>query len=117
MLWSGMLRQCTRASLGWGLALVLCAGSRSGLAQAQETTEGFPVTVEHCGGTLTFEEPPSRVVSGYQPAFETLVAMGLGDRLIGRLNFGESITAGFLPVRKRSTTRCGRSPPRSPCRR
>ncbi|MEU4512199.1 ABC transporter substrate-binding protein [Nonomuraea wenchangensis] len=58
---------------------------------------GFPVTVENCGRELTFDRPPSKVVTGYHPALETLLALGLGDRIAGRTFFGES---AFLPGQK-----------------
>jgi iron complex transport system substrate-binding protein len=58
---------------------------------------GFPVTVENCGRKLTFDKPPAKVVTGYQPALETLLALGLGDRIAGRTNFSES---AFLPGQK-----------------
>ncbi|MGH3938969.1 MAG: ABC transporter substrate-binding protein [Pseudonocardiaceae bacterium] len=62
--------------------------------------KGFPVTVENCGRQLTFDEPPERVVTGYHPVFETMVDLGLGDRIIGRTNFDENGPDGFLPGHK-----------------
>ncbi|MGH3911681.1 MAG: ABC transporter substrate-binding protein [Pseudonocardiaceae bacterium] len=63
--------------------------------------DGFPVTVENCGRTLTFDRPPERVVTGYHPVFETMVELGLGDRIIGRTNFEENGPEGFLPGHKK----------------
>ncbi|MGH3915783.1 MAG: ABC transporter substrate-binding protein [Pseudonocardiaceae bacterium] len=90
----------------WYLAapalLALVAGC--GTAPAEPSTtggaaqpQGFPVTVENCGRQLTFDKPPERVVTGYHPVFETMVALGLGDRIIGRTNFDENGPDGFLP--------------------
>jgi len=45
----------------------------------------------------TFDRPPSKVVTGYHPSLETLLALGLGDRVAGRTYFGES---AFLPGHK-----------------
>ncbi|MGH8932094.1 MAG: hypothetical protein ACRDZO_16105 [Egibacteraceae bacterium] len=56
------LRRYSRVLVACGLAVLVCAGP--GLAHAQED---FPVTVEQCGRTLTFDKPPSRVVTGYHP--------------------------------------------------
>jgi iron complex transport system substrate-binding protein len=67
----------------------------------QERAEGFPVTIENCGRKLTFDQPPRRVVTGYQPVFETMVALGLGDRIVGRTNFEENGPDGFLPGHKK----------------
>ncbi|RBQ20641.1 hypothetical protein DP939_06000 [Spongiactinospora rosea] len=66
---------------------------------AARTTEsrqadGFPVTVENCGRKLTFDKPPAKVVTGYHPALETLIALGLQDHVAGRTNFTET---AFLP--------------------
>ncbi|WP_326642039.1 ABC transporter substrate-binding protein [Nonomuraea fuscirosea] len=55
---------------------------------------GFPVTIQNCGRTLTFDRPPAKVVTGYHPSLETLFALGLADRVAGRTNFSES---AFLP--------------------
>ncbi|WBB78165.1 ABC transporter substrate-binding protein [Micromonospora sp. WMMD882] len=65
-----------------------------------EAAAGFPVTVTNCGRTLTFDAPPSRVVTGYQPVLETLLALGLQDRIVGRVNFSENGPDGFLPGQK-----------------
>lgn len=64
------------------------------------TAKGFPVTIRNCGRELTFDKPPERVVTGYQPVFETMVALGLGDRIVGRTNFEENGPDGFLPGHK-----------------
>lgn len=46
-----------------------------------QVTEGHHV--DNCGRTQVFAEPPQRVVSLNQHATEILVALGLGDRLVG----------------------------------
>ncbi|MFC7041373.1 hypothetical protein ACFQKO_60850, partial [Nonomuraea rubra] len=88
------------------LALAMAAVTLTACSQApaaQETRQaaapqpGFPVTVENCGRELTFDQPPSKVVTGYHPSLETLLALGLGDRIAGRTFFGES---AFLPGQK-----------------
>jgi len=43
----------------------------------------YPLTVENCGFEYTYNEPPSRIVSIFSPATETLVALGLADRIVG----------------------------------
>jgi iron complex transport system substrate-binding protein len=96
-------RRATLALL-LGLVLVACGQPEAGGASETDTTVapsgGFPVTVENCGRSLTFDSPPSRVVTGYQPAFETLVSLGLGDSIVGRTNFSENGPQGFLPGQK-----------------
>ncbi|MCK2218684.1 ABC transporter substrate-binding protein [Actinomadura sp. ATCC 31491] len=83
------------------LALTACSAAAPAPTPAARRTAGaaagFPVTVENCGRTLTFDRPPAKVVTGYHPALETLLALGLGDRVAGRTFFGES---AFLPGQK-----------------
>ncbi|MDF5752796.1 ABC transporter substrate-binding protein [Spongiactinospora sp. TRM90649] len=78
--------------------LMATACSTGAAVQRAEPTvaprAGFPVSVTNCGRTLTFDAPPAKVVTGYQPALETLLALGLGDHVAGRTNFAES---AFLP--------------------
>lgn len=87
-----------------GMSLVACSSTPTapaaspGPATAEKAV--FPVTVQNCGRSLTFQRPPSRVITGYQPVFENLVALGLGDQIIGRLNFSENGPEGFLPGQK-----------------
>ncbi|MFF0772748.1 ABC transporter substrate-binding protein [Nonomuraea wenchangensis] len=91
--------------LATALTLTACGQAPAVQEAARETVEqngqaaqaGFPVTVENCGRELTFDRPPSKVVTGYHPALETLLALGLGDRIAGRTFFGES---AFLPGQK-----------------
>jgi iron complex transport system substrate-binding protein len=49
--------------------------------------EGYPVRVENCGRTLTFTEPPQRVVTGYQPVLEVMAGLGLAGKVIGRTSY------------------------------
>lgn len=86
------------------VALAGCAAQpvapRAATAQPSAAQQaGFPVTVENCGRKYTFDKPPAKVVTGYQPALETLLALGLQDRIAGRTNFFES---AFLPGQKES---------------
>lgn len=46
-------------------------------AFASASTTTYPVTIENCGRTLTFDKAPSRVVSLWQPPNELLLALGL----------------------------------------
>lgn len=91
--------------LGSLLAVALmvsgCASGTDEASSAPGPSEtGFPVSVTNCGRTLTFDAPPRRVVTGYQPVLETLLALGVQDRIIGRVNFSENGPDGFLPGQK-----------------
>ncbi|MGH3898901.1 MAG: ABC transporter substrate-binding protein [Pseudonocardiaceae bacterium] len=48
------------------------------------SADGFPVTIQNCGRTLTFDKPPSRAVLPYHPIAEIFVGLGLADRAVGR---------------------------------
>ena len=41
------------------------------------------VTIQNCGQTLTFTKPPTRVISTLQNTTDILLALGLGDRIVG----------------------------------
>lgn len=56
--------------------MALCA-----LAQANPTQ--YPLTVENCGSSLTFQHPPSGTVTIGQAGTEMLYALGLGDKVLG----------------------------------
>jgi iron complex transport system substrate-binding protein len=43
----------------------------------------YPVTVASCGNSFTYEQPPERVVAGFPTSTETLVALGVGDTVVG----------------------------------
>ncbi|WP_298459976.1 putative F420-0 ABC transporter substrate-binding protein [uncultured Cellulomonas sp.] len=57
------------------------AGSDPGAAAA--TTEVYPVTVDNCGFEVTVESPPERIVTIKSSTTEMLLALGLGDRIVG----------------------------------
>lgn len=49
----------------------------------------YPLTVENCGHTLTFDRAPETVLTHYHPSFELLAALGVGDKIKYRLNYNE----------------------------
>jgi iron complex transport system substrate-binding protein len=71
-------------------AVLLLAGCASGSTAAEPapvTTTGatgaFPVTVENCDTTVTVESAPERIVTIKSTTTELLLALGLGDRIVG----------------------------------
>ena len=52
-------------------------------ALAQATPTQYPLTVENCGSTLTFQHAPVRSVTIGQAGTEMLYAMGLSEKLVG----------------------------------
>lgn len=53
---------------------------------ARPTSSGQPVTLTNCGASLSFAQPPSRVVSTYPAMTELMIALGLTDKLAGQIN-------------------------------
>src|SRR5699024_12259647 len=53
-------------------------------AGADETVGGeYPITVDNCGFSVSAEEPPERIVTIKSTSTELVLALGLGDRLVG----------------------------------
>lgn len=69
------------------LALAACAGGPAGSSPSATPTAPdatfAPVTVDDCGTTVTVEQPPQRVVTIKSTSTEMMLALGLGDRLVG----------------------------------
>ncbi|WP_019137567.1 putative F420-0 ABC transporter substrate-binding protein [Cellulomonas massiliensis] len=82
-----MMRPRIVAALLPLLALAACAGGPAGSSPSATPTAsdaGFtPVTVDDCGTTVTVEQPPQRVVTIKSTSTEMMLALGLGDRLVG----------------------------------
>ena len=55
------------------------AGATSGDAPATR----YPLTIENCGTDLVFQAAPRRVITVDTSLAETLVALGVGDRIVG----------------------------------
>lgn len=89
--------------LATALVLAGCGGGDVADSRAAEApAAGYPVSIENCGRTLTFENAPSEVLVAYQPLLETLIGLGVADRVIAR---GSS--------KARSLRRCRRGTRRS----
>ena len=65
------------------------------LAQAAPTV--YPLTVENCGSTLTFQHAPTRTVTIGQAGTEMLYAMGLGDKVVGTSLWFNNVLAKYKP--------------------
>ena len=96
------MRRTTAVLAALSLIGVLAACGGANPADRQQSgspaAEGFPITVQNCGRELSFDEPPSRVVTGYLPPLETLIELGVEDSVIGRTPFDElGEGEGFLP--------------------
>ncbi len=89
------------ASRRWMLAAALtsaaavllagCSAPSSGVASVDDVAStpaanartAYPLTIDNCGTSVTFESAPQRVVTIKSTSTEMLLALGLGDRIIG----------------------------------
>lgn len=86
----------TRSLPTLGLAVLALAACSTSAAEDPTggdapAAEGYPVTVENCGRTVTFDAPPERVVSGWPTSTELLIELGLEGRLAGQYNTTSSL--------------------------
>ncbi|MFI9488982.1 putative F420-0 ABC transporter substrate-binding protein [Promicromonospora sp. NPDC052451] len=66
------------------LALAACSATAADEPDAAASASGaFPVTLDNCGFETTVEAPPERVVTIKSSTTEMLLALGLGDRIVG----------------------------------
>ena len=63
-------------------AAVLLAGCAAPVPAATPTAEG-PLTLSNCGVPVTFDEAPQRVVTIKSTSTEMMLALGVGDRIVG----------------------------------
>ncbi|MFD4366917.1 ABC transporter substrate-binding protein [Rhodococcus sp. NPDC058521] len=57
------------------------SGSSSLSEQPGDTV--YPLTIDNCGESVTFDGPPQRAASLYQSSTEILLSLGLADRMVG----------------------------------
>lgn len=71
------------------LATILLLGT----ASAQ-----YPVKVENCGNTLTFDQAPERVITTYSVTTEFMLRLGLEAHIVGAASFGEPLPEDLQPA-------------------
>ncbi|MBY6678986.1 ABC transporter substrate-binding protein [Rhodococcus sp. BP-332] len=75
-------------------SLVACGASEEVTETAAATTDGgttYPLTVDNCGETVTFDSAPTRVVSLDQDSTEILLSLGLADRIVGTASWTDPV--------------------------
>ncbi|MFI8223185.1 ABC transporter substrate-binding protein [Pseudomonas sp. NPDC085632] len=75
------------------IATLITGLSLGALAQAAPTV--YPLTVENCGSTLTFQHAPTRTVTIGQAGTEMLYAMGLSDKVVGTSLWFNNVLAKY----------------------
>ena len=64
-------------------------------AMAHAAPTVYPLTVENCGSTLTFQHAPTRTVTIGQAGTEMLYALGLGDKVVGTSLWFNNVLAKY----------------------
>ncbi len=59
------------------------AGTDAADATAGAAASAYPLTIDNCGTEVTFDRAPERVVTIKSSTLELLLALGLGDRVVG----------------------------------
>ncbi|MFF8263568.1 ABC transporter substrate-binding protein [Streptomyces virginiae] len=84
------------------MSLSGCAGSpgagQAGAAGDPGAPPGFPYTVSNCGVTSTYQAPPRRAVTMNQHATELMLALGLGDRIVGSAYLDDAVLPAYRPA-------------------
>lgn len=79
-------------------ALWVATAAFTALGGANAQAQDYPVTIENCGQTLTFEQAPERVATVGQSTTEMLYALGLGERVIGTSVWFNDVLPDFQEV-------------------
>ncbi|GGD06848.1 putative F420-0 ABC transporter substrate-binding protein [Nocardioides daphniae] len=66
-----------------GASLLAGCGSEEPAADTAGSASGFPVTVRNCGVDVTVDSAPQRIVTIKSTTTELVLALGLGDKLVG----------------------------------
>lgn len=79
------------------LVLAGCGNSDSvDDSAAKARADGYPVTIENCGRTVTVNGAPERVVSLNQASTEILLSLGLADRIVGTATLTDPVRANLV---------------------
>lgn len=76
-------------------AVLIAACGEDTSSSDTASAEGFPVTVENCGETVTVDSPPERIVSLNQGTTEVLLSLGLAGRMVGTATWTDPVLDGL----------------------
>ena len=71
---------------GYRAILAFVAGIATfvvGISTASAEATHYPLTIQNCGASIAFDHAPQRVVSIGQSTTETLLSLGLADKIVG----------------------------------
>lgn len=77
--------------------LAACGETREGASPTPAAAEGAVAVVDDAGDTVRLPRPARRIVSLIPSANETLLALGAGDRIVGRTRYDEAPELAALP--------------------
>ncbi|MEV4876883.1 ABC transporter substrate-binding protein [Streptomyces cyaneofuscatus] len=92
----------TAALFAAGVVLLTACGggTTNSSAAGGDQADGFPLTLENCGRTVTVKAPPQRAVSVDQGSTEILLSLGLADRLAGTATWSDPVMKGLEKANK-----------------
>jgi iron complex transport system substrate-binding protein len=67
------------------------ATSAAGATSGEQSTAGFPVTIENCGETFIYTEAPQRALAFEGNMIDMMLELGLADRLVGYWTSGAEL--------------------------
>ncbi|PRD42566.1 ABC transporter substrate-binding protein [Phyllobacterium phragmitis] len=80
--------------VAFAVAIVLGVTGSASIGNAAERT-AYPLTLDNCGVSVTFEKPPERAVTIGQSSTEILLSLGLSDRIVGTAVWVGPVLKGF----------------------
>lgn len=97
--------RCVAAAMLVVGAVTACGASETvEEPSANSSGEGkttYPLTIENCGRTQTFDAVPSRVVSLDQGSTELMLSLGLADRLVGTASWTDPVRENLAEANAR----------------
>lgn len=89
---SRILGRRARLSILAGAAVLAATltGCGSATSKDEAKASGYPVTVANCQDEVTFEKAPERAVTTDVDLLEDMLALGLGDRIVGTFGVGDN---------------------------
>ena len=94
------------------LLIMSVIGRVDGLASASSPEAAFPVSVQNCGISTTYTQPPKRAFTMNQAATEMMLALGLRDRMVGTAFLDDAVLPEFAEAYKSIPVRAAAYPSR-----
>ncbi len=80
------------------------SGSTPGASKtdgSDSPAKGYPAKVANCGGEISVTKAPQRIVAMNQSSTETLLSLGLGDRMVGTSTWFDPVLPRFTEQNSR----------------